>query len=187
MGYFTQLGGMLISFVFGLFILAVLLRFLLQLVRANFYNPVAQFLVTVTNPMLKPLRRIIPGLWGIDMASVVLLLALQALEILILNLLAGHTPQPLALAVATIVELIRFTVYVFIIAITIRIILSWINPDTYYYGGQNPVTSILTSLTEPLMRPARRLIPPISGFDISPMIVFLVLAIILYTLKYFFR
>ena len=187
MGYFTQLGSIIISFAFSLFILAVLLRFLLQLVRANFYNPVAQFLVTVTNPLLKPLRRLIPGFWGIDMASVILLLALQATEILILSLLAGQTPHPLVLVIATVVELVRFTIWLFIIIISIRIILSWVSPDTYYYGGHNPVMSILVSLTEPVLRPARRLIPPISGFDISPMIVFLVLFIFLFTLNYFFR
>ena len=72
-GYFTEAGVFLIQFIFGLYILAVLLRFLLQLVRADFYNPISQFLVALTNPPLRPLRRLIPGLWGIDLASVLLL------------------------------------------------------------------------------------------------------------------
>lgn len=166
-----------IHFCFGLYILAVMLRFIMQVVRASFYNPIAQFLVAVTNPPLKPLRRIIPGLGGIDMASVLLLLVLQAMEIILVGLVLGVPPNPGGLVVLTIAELVKLTFYIFLILIVIRIIISWVSPQSFY-GGHNPGMDLIVGLTEPILRPARKLIPPISGFDISPMAVFFVFGIL---------
>ncbi len=167
----------IIHFCFGLYILAVMLRFIMQVVRASFYNPIAQFLVAVTNPPLKPLRRIIPGLGGIDMASVLLLLVLQAIEIILVGLVVGVPPNPGGLVVLTVAELVKLTFYIFLILIIIRIIISWVSPQSYY-GGHNPGMDLIVGLTEPILRPARKLIPPISGFDISPMAVFFVFGIL---------
>lgn len=173
-GYFTQAGVFLIQFIFGLYILAVLLRFLLQLVRADFYNPISQFLVTLTNPPLRPLRRLIPGLWGIDLASVLLLLVLTGLQWLLIYLLTTHTyPAPLGLVVYSLADLLKLTLYVFYGALLIRIIVSWINP----YSQQNPALNLVVRLTEPLMRPARRLLPATGGIDFSPILVFLALGL----------
>ena len=92
--------SLIIQVVFGLYTLAVMLRLLLQLVRADFYNPVSQFLVALTNPLLRPLRRIIPGLYGIDLAAVLLLLALKSLEIYLTQWIAGFSIAPITIVVA---------------------------------------------------------------------------------------
>lgn len=173
-GYFTEAGVFLIQFIFGFYILAVLLRFLLQLVRADFYNPISQFLVVITNPPLRPLRRLIPGLWGVDLASVLLLFILTALQWLLIYLLRIHTyPALLGLAVYSLADLFKLTLYVYYGALFIRIIVSWINP----YNQQNPALNLVVRLTEPLMRPARRLLPAMGGVDFSPMLVFLALGL----------
>lgn len=170
--YFSNAGSFLIQVVFGLYILMVMLRFLFQLVRADFYNPVSQAIVKITNPPLALLRRFIPGLWGIDFASIVLLVVLQAIELALILLLnnPGIIPQPLGLAVLSVAELLNLAIWILIITLFVRIIISWVSP-----GGYNPVIALLVSLTDPLMRPARRMLPPISGLDLSPLVVFVVL------------
>ena len=128
MGYFSNAAIFLVETFFGLYIFAVLLRFLLQRVRADFHNPIAQFLVAVTNPPLKPLRRLIPGLFGIDLASVFLLLLLEATRAALIYFLAGQPFMPAAIAFSAIVDLLRATINLFLFAILIRVILSWVNP-----------------------------------------------------------
>ena len=162
----------LVDMLLGLYILAVLLRFLFQVVRADFYNPFSQALVTITNPTLAPLRRMIPGLYGIDVAAIVLLLILQCLKNFIIWLIQGVQPKVMGLAVVSAVELLQLTLWVFIIAIFIRVILSWVSP---YAAHQNPVVGLLNNLTDPLMRPARQVIPPMGGLDLSPIAVFILL------------
>lgn len=181
MGYFANAGLFLLNVIFGLYIFAVLLRFLLQLVRADFYNPIAQFLVAITNPPLKPLRRVIPGIYGIDVASLVLLLLL---ELVFQALLATLLDQPLTLVtllVKGIFDLLHSTLNVFLFGILIMVILSWINPYP------NPLSQLLGRLTEPLLRPARRTVPSFSGIDLSPMLVMLVLVLAQMALPYLER
>ena len=168
--YFGDAGSFLIDTVIGLYILAVLLRFLLQWVRADFYNPVSQFLVTVTNPPLVFLRRFIPGFFGIDLASIVLLIVLSIVKIYLLAWVADVTPQFSGVVLLAVGELLQLAVWVFIITLFIRVILSWIQP-----GGYNPVLGLINQLTEPLMAPARRLIPPFGGLDLSPIVIFIFL------------
>lgn len=167
----------LISTVFGLYLLAVALRFLLAQVRADFYNPISQFIVRVTDPPLRPLRRLIPGYGGIDWSSLLLLLALKMCELALTSLIAaGRMPALAGLVVLALGELVQLVIYIFMFAIFIQVLLSWVNPGAY-----NPATVILYRLTEPLMRPARRLLPPAGGIDFSPILVLmgLQLAIIL--------
>lgn len=155
----------LISTLFSLYILAVMLRFFLQQTRADFYNPVSQFLVKITNPPLRPLRRIIPGLGGIDLAALVLALLLQIVSVYLIVLLRGAGVAFGPLLILSVAELVDLTFNIFIFAILIQAILSWVNPGSY-----NPVSSILYSLTEPVLRPVRSFIPPISGLDLSPLV-----------------
>jgi YggT family protein len=173
--YFNQAGLYLVQLVFGFYILLVLLRLLFQLVRASFYNPVSQFIVTLTQPPLQFLRRFIPGLFGVDLAAVALLVALQILEIYFIAWLQGAAPAAGGVIVLAIAQLIEFTIYVYIVAILIRVVLSWVNP----YGTRHPVGDLLYSLTEPMLAPARRLIPPIGGLDLSPIAVFVLLQLTL--------
>lgn len=182
--FFTEAGVLIVEVVFGLYILAVLLRFLFQLVRADFYNPISQFLVALTNPLLKPLRRVIPGLFGIDIASLVLLLMLKCLEMFIVFWLGGYTLDLLPLLLAAVVDLLRLTINVYFYAVLLRVILSWFMP---YGMNQNPAGNLLASLTEPLMRPARRLIPAVGGLDLSPIVVLVGLQLLQLALAHLLR
>ncbi|MBS1269256.1 MAG: hypothetical protein MAG794_00204 [Gammaproteobacteria bacterium] len=170
-GYVNNAGLFLVDTLFGLYILVVLIRFLLQWLRADVYNPVSRFIVTITNPPLRPLRRFIPGIWGIDLASVVLLLGLSMIKSWLLFAMIGQSIPLPGLLVYSIGELLQLTVYVFIFTILIRVVLSWIAP----HQGYNPTLRLLYDLTEPIMAPARRLIPPIAALDISPIVVFIFL------------
>lgn len=145
-GYFSNAGVFLIDAVFGLYIFAVLLRFLFQLVRADFYNPLCQAIVTVTNPPLRPLRRYVPSLAGLDTASILLLLVLQTANTLLVALVLGLSPNPIGLLVVAVAELLGKVVWTFIGAIIIQVILSWVSPGAY-----NPVAAVVYSLTEPLL------------------------------------
>lgn len=172
-GYLLNPVEFLITTLFQLYIILVMLRFLLQWVRADFYNPFSQFIVKVTNPLLKPLRRFVPGIGGIDMASVVLMLLLQFISLALVLLIRGGGIELLALIIWSLAELIELAFNVFIFSIIIQAIMSWFNQGHY-----NPVSSLLYSLNEPLLRPARRLIPPIQGLDLSPLVVLIALQVI---------
>ncbi|MDH5300896.1 MAG: YggT family protein [Gammaproteobacteria bacterium] len=172
-GYVSNAGTFLIQTIFGLIMLVFMLRFLMQLVRADFYNPVSQFIVKVTNPVLVPMRRFIPGLFGIDMASVVTLILLQMAELFLVALVLGHMPQPMGLVVLSMAELLDLLINIYIFGILIQVILSWVNPGAY-----NPAVSILYSINNPLLYRARNLLPPVSGFDLSPILVMIGLQLI---------
>lgn len=162
--YFTNPLEFLISTLFSLYILAVMLRFLLGMVRADFYNPISQFLVKITNPLLVPLRKIIPGAGKVDVAAIILMLVLQIIMLAIIVALRGITPPLLTLLLAAIGELVILAINVFLFAIIVQVIISWVNPGSY-----NPVNGLLNSLTSPVMRPIQRLLPPMSGIDLSPL------------------
>jgi YggT family protein len=169
MGALQDIGHLLVSTLFYFLVLAVVLRFLFQLVRADFYNPISQFLVKVTAPGLNPLRRFIPGFAGIDFAAVVLALLLQMLATTVLALLHGYAiPNPINLLIWGSLGLLGLIINIYFVAILVNIILSWVAPGTY-----NPITLILHQLTEPVMAPVRKVIPPLGGLDLSPIFVFL--------------
>lgn len=168
--YFGNAATFLIQVLFGFYILAVMLRFLLQWVRADFYNPLVQFLVKLTNPPLVPLRRLIPGIWGLDIAAVVLMVGLQVIELLLVFAVSGYTANIQGLLVLSAAELLTLLINIYFWAVIIQAILSWINPDTYH-----PAIILLHQLTEPILRPARNLLPPISGLDLSPLLVLIAL------------
>ena len=123
--YASNAGVFLIQTLFGLYIGAIMIRFLLALARADFYNPISQFLVKVTNPPIVPLRRIIPSIAGIDMASVILMLALQAGEILLIATFKGFGIHPLGLFVLSIGGLLSLLLQIYFFTILIQVILSW--------------------------------------------------------------
>ena len=171
----SEAGIFLITVIFNLYILAVALRFLLQCVRADFYNPISQLLVTITNPVLRPMRRWIPGAGGIDLSSLLLMFVLKSIELMLIWLIStGRIPALPGLFVISIAKLLNLMIYIFFFAILIQVIISWVNPGAY-----NPVTVLLYRLTDPLMRPARRLIPPMGGLDLSPMVVLIALQLII--------
>ena len=171
-GYLVNAGVFLIDLLFGLYIFAIMLRFFLQLVRADFYNPLCQAIVTVTNPPLRPLRRYIPALGTIDTASVLLMLCLQLLSTFLVFSLLGYSPSFAGLLLGATAELVSKVIYLFMVAIFIQIVLSWVAPGTY-----NPVVGVIDSITTPLLRPARRMVPPMGGIDLSPMLVIIALTL----------
>jgi len=162
--YFTNPLEFLISTLFSLYIMAVMLRFLLGLVRADFYNPVSQFLVRITNPLLIPLRKVVPSIGKFDSAAMLLMIVLQLAAITLILLLRGEGISPAVLVILTIATLVSLLIDVYMFAIIVEVIISWMNPGSY-----NPVSSLLHSLTSPLLRPIRNLVPPIAGIDLSPL------------------
>jgi len=172
-GYLAQPAIFLVKVLFGLYATLVVLRFLLQLTRADFYNPLSQFIVKATKPLLNPLRRVIPGVSGIDVASLVLAWFVLTLEQLAILALAGAGFQLAGAALLAIPELISLIINVFLFAILIQVIISWINP-----GGYNPAIGLIHGLTEPLLAPVRRRMPNMGGLDLSPMGVMLGLVVL---------
>ncbi len=172
--YASDAATLLIQTLFGLYILVVLLRFLLQLVRADFYNPISQFIVKATQPPLGPMRRLIPGFGGIDLASLVLMIVLQCVEIWLLLGIHGKSPSATGIAILAVAELLKLTIYLFFFSIIVQVVLSWVNPHAH-----NPITVLVFRLNEPLLGPARRLLPPFSGVDLSPLLVLITLQLAL--------
>jgi len=174
MGAFSEILGYLIQTLLSLYLLAMLLRFLLQVVRADFYNPISQFLVKVTNPLVVPLRKIIPGLGGLDLASLLLALLLQAGGIVAILMLNGlGLPNPLLLLIWACLGIIGLLVNIYFFALLAMIILSWVAP-----ASSNPAIYLLYQITEPVMAPVRKLLPPMGGLDFSPILVFILINVI---------
>jgi YggT family protein len=158
----------------SLYLLIVLMRFVLQLVRANFYNPLCQFVVKATQPLLKPLRRIIPSLFGLDMSSLVLAILVQlALMALTLLLTYGTTGNPLQLLIWSLIGVTALFLNIFFFAMIISVILSWVAP-----GSHNPGAELVNQICEPALAPFRRIVPNLGGLDISPILAFMVLKLI---------
>jgi len=164
--YLTNPIVFLVQTLLGFYAAVVLLRFLLQWVRADFYNPISQFVVKVTTPLLRPFRRLIAGYAGMDLAALVLAWLVKTVELFILALILAPQVNLLGAPAWALPELMGLALNIFIIAVFVRVILSWLNPDPYH-----PAAALLASLTEPVMRPARRMLPPIGGLDLSPILV----------------
>ena len=167
---FNDASTFLVRTLFDLYMFVVMLRFLLQLMRADFYNPISQFVVRATQAPLQPLRKVLPGLSGVDVAALVLMLVLGVVKIVLVTGLYGQMPPFATMLILAVADIARLMLNVFFWAIVIRVVMSWVSP-----GARNPVNSLVGSLTEPLLERARRILPPISGFDLSPIPVLIVL------------
>jgi len=172
--YLSDAALFLVDTILGIYILLVLLRFLLQLVRADFYNPISQFIVRATNPPLVRLRRFIPGLWGVDLAALALLITMEAIRISLTAMLLGHSPRWTGVIFLSLGELAKLAVYTVIFCIFIRALLSWFSNRL-----QHPITRLLGSFTDPILRPVRRILPATGGIDLSPLVVFIAMMLIL--------
>ena len=159
----------------SLYLLIVLLRFILQLVRADFYNPLSQFIVRATKPLLNPLRRIIPGFGGIDLASLVLAILIQLVLMILILMLMGYGVggYVLQLLVWSVIAVTSLFLKVFFFALIISVILSWVAPGSY-----NPGAQLVNQICEPLLMPFRKLLPNLGGLDLSPIFAFLALKLI---------
>ncbi len=176
----NEIFGYLIQTLLSLYLLAMLLRFLLQLARADFYNPICQFLVKVTNPLVIPLRRVIPGFAGLDMASLVLALLLQLAGIVALLLINGlGLPNILLLLAWSALGVVSLLVNIYFFALLAMIILSWIAP-----GSRHPAIYLLFQITEPVMAPFRKVLPAMGGMDFSPILVLILINVIQIALRH---
>jgi YggT family protein len=160
----------LVGTVLDLYITAVMLRLLLQWVRADFYNPVCQFLIKVTNPALLPLRRAIPSIGRLDTASVVLMLALEFFSVWVVSRIGSSPLSPAGIVMFSVTKLLATLLVTYFFLIIANVILSWIAGQ-----ARHPVVPLVYQLTEPVLRQFRRIIPPIAGLDLSP--VFALIAI----------
>jgi YggT family protein len=164
----------LISTIIDLYVAAILLRLLLQWVRADFYNPLSQFLIKVTNPVLVPARRLIPSIGKLDTASVVVMLLLELLQLVIISLLSEANfglPFLLLFAVKKLLVTLLMTYLVLIIA---RVIVSWIASQS-----RHPLIPLIYQLTDPVLKPFNKLVPPIGGVDLSPLFALIALRFLL--------
>jgi YggT family protein len=169
-----QVGMLIINTLVGLYLLLVVLRFLLQLVRADFYNPVSQFIVKATNPPLIPLRKVIPGWGGIDIASLVLALLVQTTAIILILLLHGIQSFSLigTFLLWAVLGVIGLLLKIYFWGLLITIIASWVAPNSY-----NPVLILINQILEPVTKPIRNLMPDMGGIDISPIFLLLFIQI----------
>ncbi len=154
----------------SLYLLVLLLRFWLPWLQADFRNPLAQGILRLTSPLVIPVRRIVPPVGRLDTATVLVAFIIQYIAVLLMLLVIGQTAGIVPIAVTAIVKLVVLSINLFVYAIVIRIILSWVAQGAY-----NPATAIITTLTEPVLRPFRRLVPPMGGFDISPIFAIILL------------
>lgn len=169
---FSQIGQLLVETVFGFFVFLLLLRFYMQWLRASFRNPVGELVTGLTNWMVLPTRRVVPGLFGVDLSSLLLAWIAHALALFLVfsmrGFALGGTPgiaATLILAIAAI-DLLRFSIYLLIGVVIVQVVLSWVSP-------YNPLSGVLDSLTRPFYSGFRRWIPPIGNIDLSPLFVVL--------------
>ncbi len=152
-----------------LYLLTFLLRFILQWVRADFYNPLAEFILRVTNPLVIPARRIIPSAGGVDVPTLVVMFALQAIATWLLFTIANYSVPLNTFLGYVILGLISLTLWFYTVSIIVHVILGWLG-QTY-----NPIAGILRDINEPLLGRVRRLLPPIAGLDLSPLFVIILI------------
>lgn len=174
MSPFSQVGLLLVNTIGSLILLIFLLRFLLQLVRADFYNPISQFVVRFSNPLLVPLRRVIPGFGGLDLASLVLAYGTQLLLMAAILFLAGERALPwMNMVFWALIGVFSLLVNIYFWGLLIVVIASWIAPNSY-----NPALILINQIIDPVMRPIRRVMPDLGGLDLSPIILMLSIQII---------
>ena len=157
----------------SLYLLIVLMRFILQLVRANFYNPLCQFVVKATQPLLKPLRRVVPSMFGLDMSSLVLALLLQILLFVVILMLNGYQAFTVLLLPWGLIGIFSLFLKIIFWSMIISVILSWVAP-----GSRSPGAELVFQITEPVLAPFRRWIPNLGGLDISPIFAFIAIQLI---------
>lgn len=148
-----------------LYLLTFLLRILLQIARADFYNPVSQFIVTVTNPLVVPARRIIPSIRNFDFPTFLILFVLQAMVLIVIFALRGGFLPVVSLLWLTLLTLATMTLWIYIFCVLIWVLMSWVGQR-----GYSPFAQFVGQLVNPLLRPVRRICPDIGGLDLSPLI-----------------
>jgi len=178
-----QIASFLVDVVVGFFVYLLLARFLMQWLRVPFRNPLGEFVIAATSWLVLPARRVIPALAGLDLSSILLAWLLQAVLLYTLTLIAGLEfgtatgAVIVTLAVFALFDLVRFTIYIFIFALIVQAVLSWVNPHS-------PVGPLFDALTRPFLRPIRRFVPPLGNVDLSPLVLIVLLQVLLIPLAH---
>ncbi len=171
----------LIDILVGLYITVILLRFFLQYFRADFYNPLSQFVVKATDPLIKPMRKIIPGFLGIDVSSLLLAYLVIIFKIFLISILEGLFDfNFLYITLYSIVELLQSILRLFMFLIFLRVILSWVSP-----GGFNPIMAVLGQVSEPLIGKFRKILPATGVIDFAPMLALIMIFFLQSSLSYY--
>ena len=172
---FAQIGIFLVDTIVSFLVFLLLARFHFQWLRVPFRNPVGEFVLATTSWMVMPLRRVIPGLAGLDLATLLLAWLLQGLAIWIKASIVGAEPSVLAIAGLAALDLVRYSLYILVFAILVQVIFSWINPYA-------PMAPVFNAMTAPFLRPLRRFIPPLGGIDLTPLVLLVLIQIVLIVL-----
>jgi YggT family protein len=173
----AQIARYLIDAVFGFFVFMLLARFHFQWLRVSFRNQIGEFVIATTNWLVLPTRRIVPGVAGLDVPTVLLAGVLQAISLWLQTAVSGSEPSMLALATVAALDLVRYSLYILVFAVILQFLLSWINPYA-------PLAPVFNSVVAPFLRPIRRFVPPIANIDLSPAILFIILQILLIPLNH---
>lgn len=148
-----------------LYVITFVLRMIMQWIRADYRNPLTQFIVRVTNPLVIPLRRVVPAIGNLDTASLILVIVIELIvTVVLINMTCVGEPYFVQVVSLTLLRVIHLALRIYLFVILIYVILSWVNPGTF-----NPVSNLLAAIAEPVLRPLRRLIPAIGGLDLSPL------------------
>lgn len=175
---FANAGAFLVSAIFNIYLFVLAIRFVLALAQANYFNQVTQVIIKLTQPIVKPVRRILPTLRGIEFATLFWMIIFEMLKLtLIAVIITGLLPSVLSVLITSFIETLVLILNTYFYAILLQAILSWVQP------GYSPVGEILLQITTPILRPFRRLIPPVAGVDISPIPALLLLQFIIILIK----
>jgi YggT family protein len=171
----------LVETLFNLYLMVVILRLWLQAVQADFYNPLSQFVVKATHPIVGPLRRVIPSIGRFDTATFVLAVAVAGLKIVSLALLLGGALNPVGVIIVAVISVVKETLSLMFWVLLLRAILSWVSQ------GRSPIDYVLNQLTEPFLAPIRRILPPLGGLDLSVLVAIIVLQFLQILIQDVFR
>lgn len=169
---FTQIGVFLVDTVVAFFVFLLLARFHFQWLRVPFRNPVGEFVLATTSWLVVPTRRVVPGLAGLDLPTLLLAWLLQALGLWAQAAMLGAEPGALTVAAIALVDLLRYSLYILVFAVIVQALLSWINPYT-------PMAPVFDALTRPFLRPLRRFVPLAGNIDLTPLILLVILYVLL--------
>jgi YggT family protein len=173
----SQVAIFLVDTVVSFIVLLLLARFHFQWLRVPFRNPVGEFLVATTSWLVNPARRVVPGLAGLDLATLLLAWLVGALGLWAKLAIAGAEPGAAAIAAVAAVELVRLSAYIQVFSLVVQAVFSWVNP-------QAPLAWIFNAVTQPFLRPLRRFIPPIGGIDLTPLVLIVLLQALMFPLEH---
>lgn len=161
----------LISTVFDFYTVVLIMRLVLAWVGADYHHPITQFVVKLTNPVIKPLKRFIPDLRGVEIATVIIIVLVEACKYFVITMLSFGLPNVLGLFILALGDAIRLILQTLTLALILQVILSWIQPNS-------PVYDVLHKFTSPIIRPLQRVIPPVAGIDIAPLPAIIILQLL---------